>query len=67
MNTKSVEISLALCFAVCVYFAEHDFWQHHRPKEERMFVDMTDAIWYALITMYTVGYGDQVRRKKNLT
>ena len=49
-----IQISLALCFAVITFFFE----QEHSKGQ---FQTMVDSIWYALITMYTIGFGDQVR------
>lgn len=51
-----IQFSIALCAAVCVYFAEH----FEPDRDPEMFRDLVDGVWYALITMYTVGYGDQV-------
>ena len=51
-----IQLSIALCFAVCVYNAEH----FQKDRDPLMFRNIGDALWYALITMYTVGYGDQV-------
>ena len=49
-----IQLSLALCFAVVTFFFERE---SHREKQFR---NMVDSLWYALITMYSIGYGDQV-------
>lgn len=48
-----IQLSLALCFAVVTFFFE-------RENSQGQFRNMIDSLWYALITMYTIGYGDQV-------
>ena len=48
-----IQLSIALCFAVSIFIVEQGY-------EGNQFHNMIDATWYALITMYTVGYGDFV-------
>ncbi|CBY34251.1 unnamed protein product [Oikopleura dioica] len=48
-----IQLSIALCFAVSIFIVE-------QGVEGNQFHNMIDATWYALITMYTVGYGDFV-------
>ena len=45
-----IQLSIALCFAVSIFIVEQGY-------EGNQFHNMIDATWYALITMYTVGYG----------
>ncbi|CBY39839.1 unnamed protein product, partial [Oikopleura dioica] len=44
-----IQLSIALCFAVSIFIVE-------QGVEGNQFHNMIDATWYALITMYTVGY-----------
>ena len=36
------------------------FEQGNPDRRPDQFKDMTDSMWWALITMYTIGFGDQV-------
>ena len=60
MQLAIIQLSLALCFAVMTFFFERDNSKGH-------FQTMVDSLWFAVITMYTIGYGDQVCKKKCVT
>ncbi|MBL7138210.1 MAG: transporter substrate-binding domain-containing protein [Bacteroidales bacterium] len=66
MNWRTLQLVLLLCsvvfiFAVLIWLAE----KRKNPKEFRKgHKGLTDGIWWAFVTMTTVGYGDKVPRTK---